>query len=83
MENALLHVAFDLDIYKYLHEQNGAVSSEQLAKASGCDTVLMGRILRCLAALSHIDEVDADSFAANKFTEAFCTTKGVSGESNS
>ena len=83
MENAILRVAFDLDIYKYLDEQKGAVSSEQLAKAAGCDSVLMARILRCLASLSHVDEVDVDSFAANKFTEAFCTIKGVSGERNS
>lgn len=72
----MLEVALDLDVYKNLVERKTPASTEELAKAANCNVVLMSRILRTLAALGQIEEVDVDSFAANKFSEAYTTPKG-------
>ena len=54
-------------------------SSEDVAAATGADPVLMRRILRNLAALGHVDEVDANQYRANKFSRVFTTKHGVAG----
>ncbi|KAK3706281.1 hypothetical protein LTR37_012796 [Vermiconidia calcicola] len=78
-ENAMLRLAQDLGIYAHLVQADGSVSCENISTATGADVVLMRRILRCLAALGHIDEKDVDVFAANKFSMAFVTPKGIAG----
>ena len=55
------------------------MTTEELARETKADPALMKRVLRNLAALSHIDEVDDDVFMANKFSKAFTLPKGVGG----
>ena len=56
-----------------------AVRGKDIATSTGADPVLVGRILRNLAALGHIDEIGVESFKANKVTYAFTTAKGING----
>ncbi|KAK3719091.1 hypothetical protein LTR37_004655 [Vermiconidia calcicola] len=78
-ENAMLRLAQDLGIYAHLVQADSSVSCEDTATATGADVVLMRRILRYLAALGHIEEKEVDMFAANKFSRAFVTPKGIAG----
>lgn len=87
------NLAMDLGIHAYLvsgrlhgsihGEMNGettdVASSEEVAKATSADPVLMQRIMRNLAALGHVEEVDVDSYRAGKFSKAFTTTAGIAG----
>lgn len=66
-------------MYAHLVELGGSVSSAEMAAALGTSPVLMRRLLRSLAAQRHVDEVGVEGFAANKFTKAFTTDKGVCG----
>lgn len=50
---------------------------KELAAATNCDPLLLRRLLRAMAGLDQLDEVDVDLFAANKFTVAYTTPKGV------
>lgn len=79
MEVNLLRLSLDLGLYQYLVDTAGSVSSRDLATACDTDTVLMQRIMRCLAALGHVEETGVGNFAANQFTHAFTTQKGVCG----
>lgn len=55
------------------------MTTDELAKETKADPALMKRILRNLAAFTHVDELDVDLFTANKFSKAFTHPKGVSG----
>jgi hypothetical protein len=50
----------DLGIFKALAESEEPLNIEQLAKPSGADPVLLGRILRYLAATRYITETSKD-----------------------
>lgn len=60
-------------------EIDAVANSKELAKATGAGPVLMQRIMRNLAALGHVEEVDTNAYRANKFSKAFTTTAGVAG----
>lgn len=75
----MLKVALDLDLYNILVKAEKAMTTEDIASETKTDPALAKRILRNLAALDHINEVDDDLFSANKFSKAFTTPKGVGG----
>lgn len=68
VEINLLGVGTDLGLYEHFAQLNGSTSSGDIAGAPGAELVLMRCILRCIAAARHVDELDTDRFAANKFT---------------
>ena len=78
-ENAILRLGLDLGIYERLVQCQDTLNSNDIAKETGADPVLVERILRNLAALDHVEEVGHDTYRANKITKAFTTPKGVSG----
>lgn len=78
-ETPMLSLAMDLGIHDYLVKSDCSVSSEDLAKATGTDIVLMQRILRNLAGLGHIEETGLNAYRSNKFSKAFTTPGGRAG----
>lgn len=78
-ETPMLSLAMDLGIHDYLVRSDCSVSSEDVAKATGTDVVLMQRILRNLAGLGHIGETDVNRYCSNKFSKAFTTPGGRAG----
>ncbi|MCJ1306215.1 hypothetical protein MMC08_009033, partial [Hypocenomyce scalaris] len=62
-------VAIALNVFEHLSKDAGKSSSE-LAALTGADPVLLGRILKHLAAMGVIHEVDADSYASTSLARA-------------
>jgi len=69
---ASLKVGKDLGLYGKWHEAGGEEkTSQELASLVGCDTILLDRILRHLAANHMVDEPSIGRFRPNKFTTSF------------
>ena len=80
MDNALLRLALDLNLFEILVEsQDAPVDTATLAKEIGVDSTLLERILRALNAMGAVEQVGTDTFKPNKFSKAFTTQKGVCG----
>ena len=75
----MLRLALDLGLYETLVQNGKSMSTEELAEKAKADPALMKRIMRNLAAVSHVDETGEDMFVANKITKAFTSSKGVNG----
>ncbi|KAK3054077.1 hypothetical protein LTR09_004855 [Extremus antarcticus] len=56
-------IGVDLGIFGLLQERSPQ-TKEELARASKCDEVLMGRILATLVSFSILNQLDVNSFAA-------------------
>ncbi|KAI0106537.1 S-adenosyl-L-methionine-dependent methyltransferase [Hypoxylon sp. NC0597] len=69
LELPAARIAVDLNIFNLLKESPTPLSTEELAKLSGKnpDTKLLSRILRYLASLSFVREVDTGVWAASHF----------------
>ncbi|KAI1140152.1 S-adenosyl-L-methionine-dependent methyltransferase [Hypoxylon sp. FL0543] len=67
LELPAARIAVDLNIFNLLKESSTPLSTEELAKRSGKspDTKLLARLLRYLASLSFIHEVDTGMWAAS------------------
>ncbi|KAK4907421.1 hypothetical protein LTR49_023567 [Elasticomyces elasticus] len=78
-ENAILRLGLDLGIYKLLAENKRALDSRTIAMQTGANLVLVERVMRNLAGLGHVEERGENAFAANKFTRAFNSDKGITG----
>lgn len=74
----LAKLAIDLRLFHILAEQDSEFSVEELARRTGCDSVLLLRIIRGLASHALISQTTDDRFAANETTKTF-TNPGVEG----
>lgn len=80
MDNAILRLALDLNLFDILVESQGApVNTATLAKEIGVDTILLQRILCALNAMGAVEQVGTNSFKSNKTSIAFATQKAVCG----
>lgn len=80
MDNALLRLALDLNLFEIHVETHGApINTATLAKETGVDPILLQRILSALNAMGAVKQIGADAFKANKFSKAFTTQKEVCG----
>ena len=52
------------------------MSAKELVEITGADYALLGRILRSLAAINALDEVDVEKYVPTKISRAFATEKG-------
>ncbi|MCJ1386377.1 hypothetical protein MMC17_009503 [Xylographa soralifera] len=69
--SAALKVATDLELFKKWHEHgDGAMTSEELAELVSCDSVLLARLLRHLAANHMLQEPSIQVFKPTAFTLA-------------
>ena len=73
----MLRVGLDLGIYELIANSTGPVTAAQVAEKTKADLVLTERIMRNLAAITHVDEVGASVYRANKVTKAFASPKGI------
>ena len=78
MENALIRIAIHLNIFGILSESERPLSASEIAEMTRVDVVLLERVLRGLAAMEAVAQVNIDSYAATKISKAFTTPKGVS-----
>ncbi|PGG99634.1 hypothetical protein GX51_06189 [Blastomyces parvus] len=71
-------IAVNLKLFKYI-VQEGPVASARLAELSGAEELLIIRILRPLAAMQFVEEIDLRTWKANRVTEAMATEEIASG----
>lgn len=64
-------IANDLNLFEILSDSDGPMTTEELAEKTKCHSILMGRLLRFLAATYTINETGEDSFKANQVTRTF------------
>ena len=80
MDNVLLRLALDLNLFEILTKTQGAsIHTATLAKETNVDPTLLQRILRALNAMGAVEQVGTDLFKPTKFSKAFTTQKGVFG----
>ena len=80
MDNVLLRLALDLNLFEILTTTQGAsIHTATLAKETNVDPTLLQRILRALNAMGAVEQVGRDLFKPTKFSKAFTTQKGVCG----
>ncbi|KAI0006845.1 S-adenosyl-L-methionine-dependent methyltransferase [Xylariaceae sp. FL0662B] len=64
----IAQVACDLGLFKKLVDADSPLSAASLAASSGADPLLLSRILRFLASMDMITEVDEEAFTPNNAT---------------
>ena len=79
MDNVLIRLALDLNIFEILVKSQGPIDTRALAKEISADPTLLQRILRALTAIGAIGQFGPDEFVATKFSKAFTTQKGICG----
>ena len=79
MDNVLVRLALDLNIFQILVKSPGAIGTKVLAKDTGADPTLLPRILRALTAIGAVGRFGPDEFVATNFSKAFTTQKRVCG----
>lgn len=67
---SITKIAIDLKLFEKLVAQKRSMSIQELAHATGAQDVLLGRILRYLAAFNLIAETGVDQFEATPITHA-------------
>ncbi|KAI4180203.1 MAG: hypothetical protein L6R41_007395 [Letrouitia leprolyta] len=77
-ENALVLVAVETGIFKFLNESPEPLNAETLAKNTNVEVTLLERILRGLAAMDAVEEIGEDGYAPTNLSRAFTTVKGDS-----
>ncbi|MCJ1394454.1 hypothetical protein MMC18_007332 [Xylographa bjoerkii] len=77
MNTVLMRIAIDLNVFKLLVEKNEPMSTNELAEVTGADRVLLGRILRCLAATDVLEEVDEETYVPTKIGKTFAGEFGI------
>ncbi len=65
---AMTKVGLDLGVFELLSKADSPLSVDDIAKASGGDPAMLGRILRYLSSHSVIEETSVDHFTANNVT---------------
>lgn len=78
MNTALIRIAIDLDIFRHLVNAEAPVTAKELAERTQADYTLLSRILRSLATINALDEVDVETYLPTKVARSFVTEKGVS-----
>ncbi|KAL2816681.1 O-methyl transferase B [Aspergillus granulosus] len=69
-------IGVNLGIFKILSQGDESLNAETLAKTTGADPALLGRLLRYLASVRMIAEVGTNTFAKNNVTRALASEKG-------
>ncbi|KAI4152969.1 MAG: hypothetical protein LQ340_002594 [Diploschistes diacapsis] len=76
MELAMAKTAVDLKLFDHILEKKGPSTTSELAEKTSATPVLLGRLLRCLVALSMIKEIAEDTYEGNHITEHLTTPLG-------
>jgi len=67
-----IRIAVDIDLFNYASDDKSAAKdSQELAKASNADPLLITRILRHLGAMRIIREVGEDKYVHTRFSRKF------------
>ncbi|KAM5349552.1 hypothetical protein ACJ41O_006057 [Fusarium nematophilum] len=70
---AAVRIVVDLDLFNLIKDQDGPISTEQLAKLPGGEELLVSRLLRLLAAVELVHEAAENSWSATPLTHAMAT----------
>ncbi|KAI8962263.1 putative O-methyltransferase [Daldinia sp. FL1419] len=62
-------IAVDLNLFKFIVDHDGPITSRELAALSGADEIFIVRILRPLAALGFVDEAGERTWTATPITK--------------
>jgi len=79
LDTIAIRTAVDLSIFETLVKSETPKTIQQLARSTGADETLLGRILRYLARIDAVAEAGPEKYTATKISRAFTTAKGVSG----
>ncbi|RYP66868.1 hypothetical protein DL769_005900 [Monosporascus sp. CRB-8-3] len=69
LETAAVVIGLDLRLFILLAESGSPLTVDELAQKTGAEKLLLGRLLRYLAAIGMVDEVAKDQFTANHATK--------------
>ncbi|KAI0839341.1 sterigmatocystin 8-O-methyltransferase [Hypoxylon sp. FL0890] len=72
-------IAVNLDLFKRILLHNGPITSQELASQSGAEELLIVRILRPLASVRFVKEVDERTWEATAITKAMATEEIAAG----
>lgn len=64
-----VRILVDLNVFKIISEEQPAVTVSQLAKTTGADGELLGRLLKHACTQGFVQEVGPDEYAANGVTD--------------
>lgn len=64
-----VRILVDLDVFRIISKENSAVTVSQLAKKTGADGELLGRLLKHVCTQGFVQEVGPDEYAANGVTD--------------
>ncbi|KAF7860549.1 uncharacterized protein EAF02_010783 [Botrytis sinoallii] len=70
IQPALCRAGNDLDLFKILADNDGPMTTTELAEKTKCDPLLLSRILRFLASTDIVTEVGEETFIADNITKA-------------
>ncbi|KAF2651751.1 S-adenosyl-L-methionine-dependent methyltransferase [Lophiostoma macrostomum CBS 122681] len=68
LQTAMVKTGLDLGLFDDLARSGNSLSVAKLSDITGSEELLLGRILRCLAAIGAIDQVGDADYAANHIT---------------
>ncbi|KAF7883027.1 hypothetical protein EAF00_011516 [Botryotinia globosa] len=70
IQPALCRAGNDLDLFKILADNDGPMTTIELAEKTKCDPLLLSRILRFLTSTDIVTEVGEETFVADNITKA-------------
>ena len=76
METAMAKVGFDLKLFDTIVANKGPITTSELAEKTGAAPLLLGRLLRCMAASNMVTEAAEDTYQASNITEHLATPLG-------
>ncbi|KAI9687107.1 MAG: hypothetical protein M1822_002518 [Bathelium mastoideum] len=74
-ETAAIKIGVNLGVFHLLKDSPQPKSTAELAKSTGADPLLLGRILRILGAYGAVEEIDVDLWAATIVSDTFAEPK--------
>lgn len=65
-------IAADMDLFNTIANHDGPMKIQDIIKSTKGDEVLVQRIVRFLTAHKLIDQIDSETYVANRMTKEYC-----------
>ncbi|GAP84748.1 putative O-methyl transferase B [Rosellinia necatrix] len=82
LQTAVVEIGFDLGLFKFLAERGIPTSLHELSATIPAEPLLLGRLLKYLAAIGVVQEIECDQYAANHLTRNLSTKVAEAGISH-
>ena len=79
LDSVLVKIAVDLKLFEALAVDEKPKTLSELTQTTKADPELLGRVMRGLASIDAVEEIDVEVYGLTKISRAFLTQKGVSG----